>query len=141
MEVITQKPSDWSKNKWKGYKRRQKKIDPNIKFNTIPISEIGQVLECIPLNKLEYSKENSLRVNRLLHLIYKDGPVCQHCGIVGTHFKKAIHNDHRIHVDLYSDDDKLLTIDHIVPKSKGGPDEIENMQILCFTCNIKKGNK
>ncbi len=35
---------------------------------------------------------------------------------------------------------KNLTIDHIVPLSKGGARTKDNLQILCTTCNSKKGN-
>ena len=34
-----------------------------------------------------------------------------------------------------------LTIDHIVPSSKGGQDTPENYQLLCGSCNSKKGNR
>jgi hypothetical protein len=141
MEIITQKPIEWSKNKWKGYKRRMKQIDPDIIFYTVPVPEIGIILEEIPINDLKYSESNSARVNKLIYLIHADGPTCKECGIVGTHFKRTIHNDKNEHVDLYSDDDKLLTIDHIIPKSKGGSDDLGNLQILCFTCNVRKSNK
>ncbi len=34
-----------------------------------------------------------------------------------------------------------LTIDHIIPKSRGGKDTWENLVAACVRCNIKKGNR
>jgi hypothetical protein len=34
-----------------------------------------------------------------------------------------------------------LTLDHIIPWSKGGPDTEENLRTLCHSCNSRKGNR
>jgi len=34
-----------------------------------------------------------------------------------------------------------LEVDHIIPRSKGGTDHVENLQLLCGSCNRIKGNR
>lgn len=48
----------------------------------------------------------------------RDKGVCQYCGCRGN-----------------------ITIDHVMPKSRGGGDTWENLVTACFACNNKKGNK
>ena len=33
-----------------------------------------------------------------------------------------------------------MTVDHIVPLSRGGLDEVTNLRLACFGCNQEKGN-
>lgn len=40
-----------------------------------------------------------------------------------------------------SQNDVILHVDHIVPRSKGGKDTLENYQTLCDVCNLGKSNK
>ncbi len=37
--------------------------------------------------------------------------------------------------------DLPLTIDHVIPKSKGGQDTWENLVAACIKCNNKKGDR
>lgn len=34
-----------------------------------------------------------------------------------------------------------MTADHIVPRSKGGTDDMTNLRCLCLSCNSSKGNR
>ena len=38
-------------------------------------------------------------------------------------------------------DNKQLTLDHVVPRSKGGDTSWENIVTSCKTCNTSKGSK
>lgn len=42
-------------------------------------------------------------------------------------------------VQCSSNDD--LTLDHIVPWSHGGADSVDNLRVLCRSCNSRRGNR
>jgi hypothetical protein len=45
------------------------------------------------------------------------------------------------HQCVYCDSKKQLTLDHVIPKSRGGGNEWTNLVTCCFNCNLKKGNR
>lgn len=79
-------------------------------------------------------------------LFFTKGTKCVCCGIEGKYFAKEKRiKDKSYHLNLYGIDDNgqeaLITKDHIIPKSKGGKDELENYQTMCVRCNKRKGNQ
>lgn len=58
------------------------------------------------------------RDNRRKKVFERDGNKCLHCGTIEN-----------------------LTLDHIIPLSKGGSGKIDNLQTLCQPCNLKKADK
>ena len=45
------------------------------------------------------------------------------------------------HECVYCGSKKDLTLDHVLPKSRGGGNEWTNLVTSCFKCKLKKGNK
>lgn len=75
------------------------------------------------------------------------GLECTRCGIKGQFFSleraKKDETD-KYHFNLYAIDEEgnpiLMTKDHIIPKSKGGGNGLENLQTMCVRCNNKKAD-
>lgn len=63
-------------------------------------------------------RRSSSKRNRILS---RDRHRCQYCGTKGTVFD--------------------LTVDHILPVSRGGTTSPENLVAACFDCNQRKGNR
>lgn len=85
------------------------------------LKERAQVLSHRVIRLLNYVK---LPLSRMVShkpsktMIYKrDNNSCQYCGST-----------------------RHLTIDHVVPKCRGGGDTWENLVVACSSCNTKKGN-
>lgn len=90
--------------------------------------------------KLHELKTKSLRYQ----LFYREveNLKCVACGLEGAYFliQKSIGTDSKIyHANLYGVDkdgkEMMLTKDHIIRSRDGGPDHIDNMQVMCGTCN------
>lgn len=77
----------------------------------------------------------------------RKGIKCAACGLEATYFcleKHSATKTKHYHFNLYgitaSGSEVLFTKDHILPRSRGGADHIDNLQTMCSPCNTKKGN-
>jgi 5-methylcytosine-specific restriction endonuclease McrA len=83
--------------------------------------------------------------SKRLQVFKVHGVKCAKCDIEGQYFVKERSEDQqRYHLNLYAIDENgnevLMTKDHIVPKSKGGTDDLNNLQTMCSYCNNEKGD-
>lgn len=87
--------------------------------------------------------------------VFKESCTCVECGVVGTVMcldeprgsrrRRNRKQKGAAHFNLYgitpSGRVVMLTKDHILPKSKGGSNRLDNYQTMCETCNQRKGDK
>jgi len=109
------------------------KIAPEIVFKLIDEGNVSAELFGRPV----YLKSIKFDVFR------RDNMTCQNCGDVATHFALARLDDGRWTLRPYGrrhDMDLRFTIDHILPKSRGGRDCLSNYQMQCHICNWTKAN-
>jgi 5-methylcytosine-specific restriction endonuclease McrA len=79
-----------------------------------------QVPRVIRLLKYERLPRNGVKFNRR-NIFLRDENCCQYCG------------------RRYGS--QRLSLDHVLPKSRGGPTNWENIVCCCLDCNVKKGGR
>jgi len=86
-----------------------------------PLMTSGGALPAPSIVKMRYHVRRPLPQLRLSRhsVLARDRYTCQYCGAKG----------------------KDLTIDHVIPRWKGGPHSWDNLVACCRRCNLKKGDK
>lgn len=118
--------------------------------------DLMEVIPYIGTGSREFDGD-PIRLNSLRLQLFKQNLTCVRCQLVGYYFAKerSIYYDrkgdrywptsHHFHFNLYGTNqhgyEVMLTRDHIHPRSKGGPDELTNLQTMCAPCNSRKKDR
>lgn len=127
--------------------------DINRNYDRIGEFEIDRILKHVSLNPEDKPLTRTFKGQKVFmgskrYQNFKaNGFKCVECGFTGTYFALERHKYQRTekyHFNLYGKNKNgkeiMLTKDHIVPKAKGGTDDLNNFQVMCGPCNSKKGD-
>lgn len=112
-------------------------------------TQVSQVMTEIESDEFIHSPSLRIKIPRVIVLMFydklpkrtvsfsrknifeRDRFTCQYCGVKPPSKRAA----------LKWMEQKSLTFDHIIPRSRGGKTTWENIVTACYECNRKKGNK
>ena len=122
------------------------RIGPYVRAGTIPIEFVLRNAGRYAV-RTEFEMPISFTSWRIRCYAAK-GVRCARCGLEGSFFavERFRHQDTaNFHLNLYhlagNGGETMITVDHIFPKSKGGGNGIDNLQVLCGPCNFHKADK
>lgn len=105
---------------------------------------IEPILELI-LSDKPYAYVEGIRVKTggvRLETFATKGVDCISCSLKGEFFRIE-YNTSGAHLNLYAinpyGDEVLMTRDHIIPRSQGGLNNVDNMNTMCTHCNGRRG--
>lgn len=100
---------------------------------------------------------DTIRMASVRLQLFRLSVVCVRCKLEGFYFAKerTIYYDRKsdrfwpltthFHFNLYGHgkhgNEVMLTKDHILPRSRGGLDELHNLQTMCAPCNSRKKDR
>lgn len=77
-----------------------------------------------------FNRPSVIRLNRFIYMPYKKVPL--------SRFNIFRRDGHKC---VYCGTNKNLTIDHVLPKSRGGDNSWKNLVTCCGICNLKKDDR
>lgn len=117
----------------------------NYDYTPVNITNITKAVKLVIKEKAEIIKEGS-HILRSEKITFKVPSIIRLLNYVKIKFFKVVLTKKNILIRdnfkcVYCLTNKNLTIDHLIPKSKGGKNDWLNLVTCCESCNKKKGDK
>lgn len=113
--VVTEDYATHDFESWRDFSRAAE----NVRKISTPGYQIA-IPEVILLTRFQKFPPRHVKFSRR-NIYLRDNHTCQYCGVIPPRDE--------------------LTIDHVIPRSRGGKTTWENVVLACVRCNTKKGNK
>lgn len=127
-KVVDEEYNAYSFDDWHEVSRQMVEVDeteficsPSIRIR-VPRVIVLLLYDKLPKRDVSFSRKN---------IFERDGYTCQYCGSSPPRKKKEA---------VAWMEKNSLSLDHVVPRSKGGRTTWENIVTCCFKCNSKKGS-
>ena len=118
----------------------------NADYRALSVCSVERAVGLLWLHKVDLVAAHATRRLRSVNAEHPWPSVIRLRDYVRTPYRKVLltrrnvfrRDDHRCQ---YCGDSDRLTLDHVHPKSRGGPDTWENLVAACVPCNNRKGNR
>lgn len=117
----------------------------NSDYTPVNVTNITRAIKLIVKEKAEIIKEGT-KILRSERAVFKAPTIIRLLNYVKIKLFKVVLTKRNILIRdgfkcVYCGDPNNLTLDHLIPKSKGGKNDWYNLVTCCDTCNKKKGDK
>lgn len=117
----------------------------NSDYTPVNVTNISRAIKLIIKEKAEIVKEGT-EILRSEKIFFKAPTIIRLLNYVKIKFFKVVLTKRNIMIRdgfkcVYCSDHRNLTLDHLIPKSRGGKNDWFNLVTCCDPCNKKKGDK
>ena len=118
----------------------------NQDYQALSVCSVERAVGLVFLHKAEMVAARADRALRSTRASYPWPSVVRLKRYVRVPYRKVLLTRRNVirrdgHACVYCGATERLTIDHVLPKSRGGPDSWENLVAACTPCNNRKGNR
>lgn len=118
----------------------------NQDYQPLSICSVQRSMKLLFLEKAELLHDDPDRELRTTRTSYQYPSVIRLRNYIRIPYSKIVLSRRNVmrrddYTCMYCGKKSGLTIDHIIPKSRGGKDTWENLTTACDKCNVKKGNR